>query len=193
MTKPPEFVYQRGDVALRQEDFVLGAGEIIRYAPEFDLDPEKIDHFWISIRAGEVGPVQISVNTRSLKHFAEGFDPRMRVAVLPGAWTKLPPAGLVRVRGLNYTKLESEFPLVYEAMERPALEHLLSAKCRRAIFVEAWGAFYLRAGVGIHQVHSRRASCSVRTDYVGRDGAIRFSYRENSATEMLLFKYCGQV
>jgi hypothetical protein len=42
-------------------------------------------------------------------------------------------------------------------------------------------------------VHSRRASCSVRTDYVGRDGAVRFYYRENAAAEMLLFKYCGQV
>lgn len=78
-------------------------------------------------------------------------------------------------------------------MERGALEDLLSDKCGRAIFLEVWGAFYLRAGLGIHQIHSRRASCRVRTDYVGRDGAIRFSYRENSATEMLLFKFCGQA
>jgi hypothetical protein len=97
------------------------------------------------------------------------------------------------VRGLNYTGLEAETRLTYELMERRTLENLLSAKCRRAIFLEAWGAFYLRAGLGIHQVHSRRASCSVRTDHVGRDGAIRFFYRENSTTEMLLFKYCGQA
>jgi hypothetical protein len=78
-------------------------------------------------------------------------------------------------------------------MERPALEELLTAKAHRAIFVEAWGALYLRDRLGIHQVHSRRASCSVRSDYVGRDGAVRFFYREDSASEMLLFKYCGQV
>jgi hypothetical protein len=78
-------------------------------------------------------------------------------------------------------------------MERPALERVLVEKSSRAIFVEAWGALYLRDRLGIHQVHSRRASCSVRTDYVGRDGAVRFYYRENTAAEMLLFKYCGQV
>jgi hypothetical protein len=193
MAKFPATIYQRGDLTLRADDFVLATGEIVRYAPEAGIDSEKIDHFWITIRAGDVGPVQISISTRSLKHFADGFDPRMRVAILPGTWEKLPPSGLSRVRGLNYTELEAETRLTYELMERRTLENLLSAKCRRAIFLEAWGAFYLRAGLGIHQVHSRRASCSVRTDHVGRDGAIRFFYRENSTTEMLLFKYCGQA
>ena len=72
------------------------------------------------------------------------------------------------------------------------MEELLAAKAGRAIFAEAWGALYLRDRLGIHQVHSRRASCSMRSDYVGRDGPIRFYHRENSA-ETLLFKYCGQV
>jgi hypothetical protein len=31
----------------------------------------------------------------------------------------------------------------------------------------------------------------VLTDYVGRDGAIRFHYADGTS-EMLLFKYCGQ-
>lgn len=193
MAKPPRLVYQRGDLALGADDFVLGAGEIVRFAPESGIDSEKIDHFWITIRAGDAGLVQVSVSTRSLKHFADGFDPRMRLAILSGRWEKLPQAGLSRARGLNYAKLESEGPLVYEAIERRALEQLLSAKCRRAIFLEVWGAFYVRAGLGIHQVHSRRASCSLRTDYIGRDGAIRFSYREDFVSEMLLFKYCGQA
>ena len=78
-------------------------------------------------------------------------------------------------------------------MERTALETMLKTKVDRAILVEAWGAFYRRGRLGIHQVHSRRASCSVRTDYVGRDGALRLYYREDSAAEMFLFKYCGQV
>ena len=81
----------------------------------------------------------------------------------------------------------------YREMERTALETMLKAKADRAIFVEAWGALYRRDRLGIHQVHSRRASCSVRTDFVGRDGALRFYYREDSAAEMFLFKYCGQV
>jgi hypothetical protein len=193
MAKSPARIYQRDDLVLRADDFVLGAGEIVRYAPESGIDPEKIDHFWITIRAGAVGLVRVSISTRSLRHCADGFDPRMRLAILPGNWAELPVSGLSRVRGLNYAKLKSETPQVYQVIERPALEQLLSSKCRRAIFLEAWGTFYFRAGLGIHQVHSRRASCSVRTDYVGRDGAIRFFYREDSATEMLLFKYCGQA
>jgi hypothetical protein len=36
-----------------------------------------------------------------------------------------------------------------------------------------------------------RASCSVRRDYTGRDGAIRF-YFDDGRAELLLFKYCGQ-
>jgi hypothetical protein len=76
--------------------------------------------------------------------------------------------------------------------ERPALEALLTEKTRAALFIEAWGELYVRTHLGLHQVHSRRASCSVLTDYVGRDGAIRFYFREGTA-EMLLFKYCGQL
>jgi hypothetical protein len=38
-----------------------------------------------------------------------------------------------------------------------------------------------------------RASCSVLRDFVGRDGAIRFYFAEDSRAELLLFKYCGQL
>jgi hypothetical protein len=193
MAKSSTLIYRRGDLALYPDDFVLGAGEIVRYAAESGIDPERIDHFWITVHAGEFGPIRISISTRSLRHFVDGFDPRMRVAVLPGHWQELPPSGLRPVRGLNYAQLESETQITYREMERQALENLLANKCRRAIFLEAWGAFYLRAGLGIHQVHSRRASCSIRADHRGQDGALRFYYREDSASEMLLFKFCGQV
>lgn len=101
MAKSPAQGYQRGNLILRVDDFVRGAGEIVRYAPEFGSDPEKIDHFWITLRAGEVGLIQVSISTSSLKHFADRFDPRMRVAVLPESWEKLPAGGLSRVRGLK--------------------------------------------------------------------------------------------
>lgn len=45
---------------------------------------------------------------------------------------------------------------------------------------------------GIHQVHRRRASSNVPTNYVGRDGALRFYFREGFSSEMVLFKYFGQ-
>jgi hypothetical protein len=181
------------DFAFRADQFVLGAGEIVSFVREADPDPAKIDHFWITIRAGSFGLLRISINTWSLKHAADGFDPRIRLAVLLSTWEQLPAEGLFPVPGLDYAELEPATPLIYREVERPALEQLLATKARRAIFLEAWGALYLRDRLGIHQVHSRRASCSVRTDYDGRDGALRFYYRENSASEMLLFKYCGQL
>ena len=122
-----------------------------------------------------------------------GFDPRMRLAIVSSTWSELPPSGVFPVPGLNYAQLESAQPVVYRETERPALEKLLAAKARRAVFVEGWGALYLRDQPGIHQVHSRRASSSVPTDHVGRDGAIRFYFAENRTAEMLLFKYAGQV
>jgi hypothetical protein len=117
----------------------------------------------------------------------------MRVGVFASRWSELPASGIFPVAGLDYAELERAQVIEYREMERTALETILKAKADRTIFVEAWGAFYRRDRLGIHQVHSRRASCSVRTDYVGRDGALRFYYREASAAEMFLFKYCGQV
>jgi hypothetical protein len=83
--------------------------------------------------------------------------------------------------------------VTYAQYERSDLEQLLFEKTGRAIFIEAWGELYVRKQLGIHQVHSRRASCSVASDYIGRDGAIRFHFPEDDSAEMLLFKYCGQV
>jgi hypothetical protein len=184
---------EKPDFAFRADELVRGAGEIVRFVAEAHVDPAKIDHFWITIRAGAFGLLRISISTWSLKHAADGFDPRMRVGIVPATWQELPKSGVFPTDGLDYGELERAQPVIYREMERRPLEKLLTDKAGRAIFAEAWGALYLRDQLGIHQIHSRRASCSVRTDYIGRDGALRFYYRENSATEMLLFKYCGQV
>ena len=181
------------DPSYPADEFLLGAGEPIGFQVESDIDSRKIDHVWVTIHAGRFGPLRVSINTYSLKHAADGFDPRMRVGVLTSSWSELPASGIFPVAGLDYVELERAQAIGYREMERTALETMLKARADRAIFVEAWGAFYRRDRLGIHQVHSRRASCSVRTDYVGRDGALRFYYREDSAAEMLLFKYCGQV
>lgn len=169
------------------------AGEPIAFAAETDPLPANIDHFWITIRTGNAGLLRIALSTRSRQNAAAGFDPRMRVAVLVSAWTELPVAGVFESGGLDYREIEAASPIIYVEHERPALETLLADKTGRAIFIEAWGEFYRRSHLGIHQVHSRRASCSVLTDYIGRDGAIRFYYAGNAVAEMLLFKYCGQA
>jgi hypothetical protein len=158
---------------------------------EIDRVPANIDHFWITIRMGDAGPLRIALSTHSRQNAAAGFDPRIRVAVIATPSLALPAAGILPSHGLDYALLEAETPVNYLEYERPALELFLADKTRRAIFIEAWGELYVRNHLGIHQVHSRRASCSVLTNYVGRDGAIRFYFTDGSA-EMMLFKYCGQ-
>lgn len=176
----------------RAEQFVVAAGEPAGFEVETGRDPLKIDHVWITIRAGQVGRLRIAINTWSLKHAADGFDPRMRVAIFGELWTELAASGVFPTSGLNYADLERAHPVVYRETARPELEELLRVKTERALCIEVWGSFYVRDELGIHQVHSRRASCSVRTDHVGRDGAVRYYYPGQTA-EMILFKYCGQV
>ena len=183
---------QEDEFAFRADEFVVAAGEPANFQVETDDDPLRIDHVWITIWAGRFGRLRISISTWSLKHAADGFDSRMRVGVLAAPWTQLPESGVFPARGLDYAEFERLQPIAYPEMDRPVLEKMLREKTDRAIYVEAWGALYLRDRLGIHQVHSRRASCSVLTNYVGRDGAIRFYFPEKTA-EMVLFKYCGQV
>ena len=153
--------------------------------------PANIDHFWITLGTGTGESIRIALSTHSRQNAADGFDPRMRVGIVTSPWKELPVAGLAKSSGLDYHALESASPVTYVEYERPALEHLLIGKTSNAILIEAWGELYVRTHLGIHQVHSMRASCSVLRDYVGRDGAIRF-YFDDGHAELLLFKYCGQ-
>lgn len=178
--------------ALRDR-YVTVAGEIASAVVEQEEDERKIDHVWITVRAGEFGRVDISLSTASRQSRALGFDPRVRVGVVRDTWTELPLAGVRPVSTpFDYATLEREHAIDYIAHERSAVEQLLIDKARRAVFAEAWGEFYIRAHVGVHQIHSRRASNAVPRDVIGQDGAIRFYFREGHACEMLLFKYDGQ-
>ena len=169
------------------------AGNAIAFAAETDRVPANIDHFWITIGTGSGEPIRIALSTHSRQNAAAGFDPRMRVGIVPSVWKELPPSGLVKSTGLDYRQIEAASAVTYAEYERPALESLLIEMTTRAIFIEAWGELYVRNHLGIHQVHSMRASCSVLRDYLGRDGAIRFYFAEDARTELLLFKYCGQL
>jgi hypothetical protein len=169
------------------------AGTPIAFAAETDRVPANIDHFWITIGIGSGEPIRIALSTHSRQNAAAGFDPRMRVAIVPSVWTELPPAGLFESKCLDYRQVEAESAVTYAEYERPVLEILLAGKAGRAVFIEAWGELYVRHHRGIHQVHSMRASCSVPRDFIGRDGAIRFYFTEENRAELLLFKYCGQV
>ena len=168
------------------------AGVPVAFAAETDRVPANIDHFWITISTGGGEPIRIALSTHSRQNAAAGFDPRLRVGIIASISKETPAAELERSAGLDYQALEAASPVTYVDYDRPALEQLLTEKTTCAIFIEAWGELYVRNHLGIHQVHSMRASCSVPRDYVGRDGAICFYFAEEARTELLLFKYCGQ-
>ena len=173
-------------------EIVHVAGAPIAFAAEVDRVPANIDHFWITIGMGTGEPLRISLSTHSRQNAAAGFDPRMRIGIVASVWKTLPSPGLLKSPGLDYHQIEAASEVTYLEYARPGLEALLMDKTRRAIFIEAWGELYVRTHIGIHQVHSMRASCSVLRDFVGRDGAIRFYFAQDARTELLLFKYCGQ-
>ena len=180
------------NLQLSQGEFVHATGVPIAFAAETDRVPSNIDHFWITLGIGGSEPIRLALSTHSRQNAVAGFDPRVRVGVAASAWRELPAPGVRACRGFDYREIEAAGLVTYIEYERPALEALLAEKTGRAIFVEAWGEFYVRNHPGIHQLHSRRASCSVLQDYTGRDGAIRFYFGSNATAEMLLFKYCGQ-
>jgi len=167
------------------------AGIPIAFAAETDPVPSNIDHFWIAIGIGGDEPIRIALSTHSRQNAAAGFDPRVRVGVVRSTWRELPATGLLACRGFDYREVEAAEMVSYIMYERSELETPLAEKAGRAIFIEAWGESYVRNHRGIHQVHSRRASCSVLQDYTGRDGAIRF-YFADARAELFLFKYNGQ-
>lgn len=179
---------------LNHGELVHVAGTPIAFAAEVDAVPNNIDHFWITIGIDEGETLRIAVNTHSRRNAEAGFDARIRLGVVLSTWQELPPAGVTPSQGLDYGEIEAKttMPVAFVEYERPELERLLADKCGRAIFIEAWGEFYFRKERGIHQVHSRRASCSVSKDKVGQDGAIRFFFDQDATAEMLLLKYCGQ-
>ncbi len=177
-------------VALRDK-FVRVGGEPAGFAIEQDPDPRRIDHLSISVRAGRFGRLQITLNTSSLRNRDLGLDSRIYVGILDSNWNRLPLADVVLSEPLDYAKIGGSDAIRFQPYERTMLEGLIAEKVSRALFVEGWGEFYMRGHSGIHEVHSRRASRAVKTDCVGRDGAVRIYFKEGRA-EMMLFKFFGQ-
>ena len=182
----------RTHLGLHHGDLVHVAGRPTTFAAEIDSVPANIDHFWITLDLETGEPIRISLSTHSRQNAAAGFDPRIRLGIVATTWTDLPPAGLLKSAGLDYHAIERSNPVTYVESARPDLEVFLEDRAQRAALVEAWGELYVRTHIGIHQVHSMRASCSVPRDLIGRDGAIRFYFPDGTA-ELLLFKYCGQA
>jgi hypothetical protein len=177
--------------ALRDR-FAVVAGPIESVSVEANDDPRKIDHVWIEVRAGEDGMLQIALNTRSCQSAEAGYDPRISVGVAATTWEELPEEGVWEAEPLDYRAIEVAHQINFALHDRRALEELLLRKAAEACFVRGWGEIYVRARVGIHQVHCRRASFAHPVDHQGRDGALEFYFNEEKRLELLLFKFAGQ-
>ncbi|MGV3530923.1 MAG: hypothetical protein ACO1QR_01030 [Chthoniobacteraceae bacterium] len=177
-TSPPKFVH------------ITGVPYTVE--PEVCEDPEKLDHVWLTLEVPSLGRLRASINTTSRVSKVSGVDPRIRVGIVTGTWDEKPPTGLVECDGMNYAAVESIFDIKYEPMEREPLTEWLLTKLRAAIRVEIWGDLYARDHLGVHQIHSRRASAAMAVDVIGRDGAFKMYFADGNRTELVLMKFAGQ-
>lgn len=180
------------ELFLLRDRFVSVAGRIESVDVETNDDPGKIDHVWLEVRAGEQGLLQIALNTRSRKNAEAGYDPRVWVGIVTSTWTELPAAGAHTAESLDYSTIEASQPVTFTLYDRTGLEELLVQKAKAACFARGWGEFYVRARLGIHQVHSRRASFAHPRDHRGEDGALELYFDDEKRRELLLFKFTGQ-
>ena len=154
-------------------------------------DPLRVDHVWITLEVPPFGRVRASINTLSRFNRDAGFDGRVRVGIVAGTWDEKPQNGLVEEAGQDYAMIEAALPVTYEFYDHDPLAELLMTKAKLAVRAEVWGELYAQEHLGVHQIHSRRASCAVTRDLKGRDGALKLYYADNT-TELFLFKFCGQ-
>ncbi len=174
-------------------DLVHAVGGDLRARMEEHPNPEYIDHVWITMEAGGPERMTVAVNTLSRRNRLAGFDPRLRVGILRGTWQHLPGRGVSRCKGFDYAEIESQANVFFEHYESVALEELLLDTTSRAMLLEVWGApYHQRRRHGIHQIHSRRASCAVSEDIRNLDGALQFYFPVEQTTALFLFKFCGQ-
>ena len=177
-TSPPKFVHLVGvPYAVQVED---------------SEDPLRRDHVWLTLEVPPFGRVRVAINTLSRFNRDAGFDARVRVGIVRSTYAEKPNTGLEEFPGFDYAKIEAKEKLVYEFYEHEPLAELLVAKAKVAVRAEVWGELYAQDHIGLHQIHSRRASCAVTRQLKNRDGALKLYYPEDNAAELFLFKFCGQ-
>ncbi len=191
MAKPDARTLLFERIRTRPSKFVHVCGIPYAVALETAEDPAEIDHIHLTLEVPPYGRLRAAVNTFSRLNRDAGFDSRIRMGIVSSTYEKKPDPGLEELPGQDYAQLEAILPIAYEFYEHAALAELLMEKMKRAIRADAWGELYARDHLGIHQIHSRRASCAVALDLHNRDGALQLYYPDN-VSELLLFKFCGQ-
>lgn len=181
----------KGD--LFQAPLLRVTGSVLSARVEESHNPRFVDHVWITVDTGGGPQWLLSINTLSIRNREAGFDPRVRVGLAREEVEFAPPRGLERLSHYDYSAVEAKQNVFYEHYEREALEKLLLETARTSDLVQAWGApYHRRVHPGLHQIHSRRASCAVAEDIVGLDGGLRFYFRERKECTLMLLKFCGQ-
>ena len=160
---------------------------------EYNSHESRVDHVWITLQVSESGQMRAAVNTLSRLNRDAGFDERVRMGVVRETWETLPEPGVFECDGLDYDWIESRTNVFYEFRTKPEMEGLLTRKAETAVLIEVWGDIYAHNHAGVHQIHSRHASCAIPRNLAGRDGALKFYYGEEQSSEMLLLKFCGQT
>lgn len=169
---------------------VIGRPTQVRIEPaRSDLNT---DHVWIDVDSGSTGTIRMSVPTFSRKNLLAGYTPAIHLRQF-----RLPPPdphptpGIYPVARSNYADLETPNAPPIREMSRSEMEDLLLREGRSAALVEAVGHLYSRDHTGLHEIHSRRASCAVTRNVSDRDGWICFHHASHSL--LLLIRFCGQV
>lgn len=168
------------------------AGTVSGFQIENSQREENIDHVFVTVDAGLSLPIVLSLNTLSFRNRVAGHDPRIRLASLRWRWTRLPARGLYPLESFDYDTVELLENAEYRVLGRTEMEEYFALHCANCRLIEAWGVAYHRAQPGLHQIHSRRASCAVLEDLRGRDGAVRFYFDNDQRSELALLKFCGQ-
>ena len=191
MPKPDARTLLFERIRTRPAKFVHVRGVPYTVTHEVAENPDDADHIHLTMEVPPFGRLRAAVNTFSRLNRDAGFDARVRMGIVPAPYEKKPEPGLEELPGQDYAQLEAILPIAYESYDREPLAALLMEKMKRAVRAEVWGELYAREHLGIHQIHSRRASCAVALDLRNRDGALKLYYPDG-LSELLLFKFCGQ-
>lgn len=176
-----------------QSPLVRAVGAVMHARVEPSRNPAEVDHVWLTLEAGLGCPIEVSINTLSRRNREAGFDSRIRVGRRREPWITLPEVGVAPLDHFSYAEKEARANYFYEFRERPELEKLLLDAAQSCLRAEVIGTpYHRRPIVGLHQIHSRRASCAVPEEITGRDGAICFYLAFPREAHWLFFKFCGQ-
>jgi hypothetical protein len=149
------------------------------------------DQVWITMEAPPYGRVRAVINTVSRLNELAGVKPDVRLGLQTVPWEEKPETGLTEASTMSYGAVEATLPMEYTDCDPASLGTMLLERARSAVRMEVWGDLYASDHLGVRQIHSRRASATVKEDLSGRDGALRLYYPDNRS-EIFLFKFHGQ-